>query len=63
MLSVRGEGILSWAGDDNFVVEDETVATHEVVYSFLVLLSIRWLELDFKNGGEFEQFIPEWDKN
>ncbi|XP_041004795.1 uncharacterized protein LOC121249975 [Juglans microcarpa x Juglans regia] len=35
MLSVRGEGILSWVGDNNFVVEDETVATHEA--SFLSL--------------------------
>ncbi|KAF5481369.1 hypothetical protein F2P56_002026 [Juglans regia] len=35
MLSVRGEGILSWIGDNNFVVEDETVATHEA--SFLSL--------------------------
>ncbi|KAL5861000.1 hypothetical protein ACOSQ4_002296 [Xanthoceras sorbifolium] len=34
MLSVRGEGILSWAGDDNFVVEDKT-AVQEV--SFLSL--------------------------
>lgn len=41
MLSVRGEGILSLVGDNNFVVEDETVATHEVLFSFLVLLSIR----------------------
>ncbi|KAL4620493.1 hypothetical protein ACB092_06G158300 [Castanea dentata] len=29
MLSVRGEGILSWIGNDNFVVEDKTAATHE----------------------------------
>lgn len=35
MLSVRGEGILSWIGDDNFVVEDKTAATHEA--SFLSL--------------------------
>ncbi|KAG6661560.1 uncharacterized protein LOC122304055 [Carya illinoinensis] len=35
MLSVRGEGILSLVGDNNFVVEDETVATHEA--SFLSL--------------------------
>lgn len=31
MLSVRGEGVLSWIGSDNFVVEDKTAATHEVV--------------------------------
>ncbi|KAJ1384454.1 hypothetical protein SESBI_42521 [Sesbania bispinosa] len=32
MLAVRGEGILSWIGDDNFVVEDKTSANQEVVY-------------------------------
>ena len=32
MLSVRGEGVLSWIGNDNFVVEDKTAATHEVVF-------------------------------
>ncbi|OMP07437.1 hypothetical protein COLO4_07343 [Corchorus olitorius] len=35
MLSVRGEGILSWIGNDNFVVEDRTSATPEA--SFLSL--------------------------
>ncbi|TXG55089.1 hypothetical protein EZV62_020345 [Acer yangbiense] len=35
MLSVRGERILSWAGDDNFVVEDKTTAMQEA--SFLSL--------------------------
>ncbi|KAK2665809.1 hypothetical protein Ddye_004383 [Dipteronia dyeriana] len=35
MLSVRGELILSWAGDDNFVVEDKTTAMPET--SFLSL--------------------------
>lgn len=30
MLAVRAEGILSWVGDDNFVVEDRTSGTHEV---------------------------------
>ncbi|KAK9990127.1 hypothetical protein SO802_025112 [Lithocarpus litseifolius] len=30
MLSVRGEGVLSWIGNDNFVEEDKTTATHEV---------------------------------
>ncbi|KAL9458238.1 hypothetical protein AB3S75_007160 [Citrus x aurantiifolia] len=35
MLSVRGEGILSWVGDDNFVVEDKTTAFQEA--SFLSL--------------------------
>ncbi|GLT36822.1 hypothetical protein SLA2020_111750 [Shorea laevis] len=29
MLSVRGESVLSWIGDDNFVVEDRTTATQE----------------------------------
>ena len=31
MLAVRGEGILSWIGDENFVVEDKTNAIHEVL--------------------------------
>ncbi|KAJ4844441.1 hypothetical protein Tsubulata_041898 [Turnera subulata] len=35
MLSVRGEGIVSWIGDDNFVVEDDTGASQEA--SFLSL--------------------------
>ncbi|CAK7322684.1 unnamed protein product [Dovyalis caffra] len=35
LLSVRGESILSWIGDDNFVVEDETTSTQEA--SFLSL--------------------------
>ncbi|XP_022726135.1 uncharacterized protein LOC111282354 [Durio zibethinus] len=29
MLAVRGEGILSWTGNDNFVVEDRTTAPPE----------------------------------
>lgn len=33
MLVVRGEGIVSWAGDDNFVVEDKTNGNLEVIYS------------------------------
>jgi hypothetical protein len=39
MLSVRGEGILSWIGDNNFVVEDKIAATHEVVHYIYILLS------------------------
>ncbi|KHF99833.1 Phosphorelay luxU [Gossypium arboreum] len=35
MLAVRGEGILSWTGNDNFVVDDSTTATPEA--SFLSL--------------------------
>ncbi|XVE49984.1 hypothetical protein DITRI_Ditri01bG0125700 [Diplodiscus trichospermus] len=35
MLAVRGEGILSWTGNDNFVVEDRTTVTPEA--SFLSL--------------------------
>ncbi|KAG5020853.1 hypothetical protein JHK87_016708 [Glycine soja] len=35
MLVVRGEGIVSWAGDDNFVVEDKTNGNLEA--SFLSL--------------------------
>ncbi|KAK9221585.1 hypothetical protein WN944_010012 [Citrus x changshan-huyou] len=34
MLSVRGEGILSWVGDDNFVVEDKTTAFQEFYSSW-----------------------------
>lgn len=37
MLSVRGEGILSWIGNNNFVVEDKTAAAHEVVYTCFLL--------------------------
>lgn len=33
MLAVRGEGILSWIGDDNFVVEDKTAGNQEVICS------------------------------
>ncbi|KAJ1378533.1 hypothetical protein SESBI_47743 [Sesbania bispinosa] len=32
MLAVRGEGVLSWIADDNFVIEDKTSANQEVVY-------------------------------
>jgi hypothetical protein len=32
MLAVRGEGILSWDGYDNFVVQDKTSANQEVIY-------------------------------
>ncbi|GMI88562.1 ECERIFERUM 16, r RST1 interacting protein [Hibiscus trionum] len=35
MLAVRGEGILSWTGNDNFIVDDSTTATPEA--SFLSL--------------------------
>ncbi|XP_022764125.1 uncharacterized protein LOC111309317 [Durio zibethinus] len=35
MLAVRGEGVLSWVGNDNFVVEDRLTATPEA--SFLSL--------------------------
>ncbi|KAJ6734171.1 PHOSPHORELAY PROTEIN [Salix purpurea] len=35
LLAVRGESILSWIGDDNFVVEDETTSSHEVVVLFI----------------------------
>ncbi|KAF7140696.1 hypothetical protein RHSIM_Rhsim06G0136200 [Rhododendron simsii] len=35
LLSVRGQGILSWTGEDNFEVEDRATASHEA--SFLSL--------------------------
>lgn len=35
LLSVRGQGILSWTRDDNFVVEDRATTSHEA--SFLSL--------------------------
>lgn len=38
MLAVRGEGMLSWVGDDNFVVEDKATANHEVIFFFLTML-------------------------
>ena len=34
MLSVRGESILSWIGGGDFVVEDATTSTHEVIAYF-----------------------------
>ncbi|XP_065875364.1 protein ECERIFERUM 16 [Euphorbia lathyris] len=37
ILSVRGEGILSWIGDDNFVVEDETTGNPEAQFVSLNL--------------------------
>ena len=36
LLAVRGESILSWIGDDNFVVEDETTSSHEVIDLFII---------------------------
>jgi hypothetical protein len=32
ILAVRGEGILSWDGYDNFVVQDKTSGNQEVIY-------------------------------
>ena len=42
MLSVKGEGILAWSGDDNFIVEDKTTMHHEVciVFSLLELITV-----------------------
>ncbi|KAK4845370.1 hypothetical protein QYF36_004178 [Acer negundo] len=40
MLSIRGERILSWAGDDNFVVEDKTTAMQEASFLSLNLNAI-----------------------
>ena len=40
MLAVRGEGILSWTGNDNFVVEDRTTATPEVIAFLLFVIFI-----------------------
>ncbi|KAI4333909.1 hypothetical protein L6164_018661 [Bauhinia variegata] len=37
MLAVRGESILSWIGEDNFIVEDKTSGTHEVPFLSLNL--------------------------
>lgn len=32
MISARGEGVLSWMDDDNFVVEEDgSASNHEVV--------------------------------
>lgn len=31
ILEVRGEGIVSWVGDDNFIVQDKTSAYQEVI--------------------------------
>ncbi|XP_015574021.1 protein ECERIFERUM 16 isoform X2 [Ricinus communis] len=40
MLSVRGEGILSWTGDDNFVVEDESAVSPEAHFLSLNLSAL-----------------------
>ena len=41
LLSVRGQGILSWIGDNNFIVEDRATTSHEVlhclIFSFYIL--------------------------
>ncbi|KAK8669109.1 hypothetical protein V6N13_106549 [Hibiscus sabdariffa] len=37
MLAVRGEGILSWTSNDNFIVDDSTVATPEAWFLSLNL--------------------------
>ncbi|GMN53886.1 hypothetical protein TIFTF001_023007 [Ficus carica] len=37
MLSVKGEGILAWAGDDNFIVEDKLTAQPEAAFLSLNL--------------------------
>lgn len=34
ILSVRGEGIVSWDGDNNFVVQDKTIGNQEVICLF-----------------------------
>jgi hypothetical protein len=55
MLSVRGEGILSWIGDNNFVVEDKIAATHEVVHYICFSCYLLFKpELDVKKGTEKE---------
>lgn len=33
LLSVKADGILSWIGDDNFLMEDKKASIHEVLYS------------------------------
>lgn len=38
MLSVKGEGILAWAGDDNFIVEDKLTAQPEVIKILYVIV-------------------------
>ncbi|XP_062027630.1 protein ECERIFERUM 16 [Rosa rugosa] len=40
MLSARGDSILSWIGDDNFVVDDKTAPNHEVSFLSLNLHSL-----------------------
>ncbi|XP_039018089.1 uncharacterized protein LOC120149347 [Hibiscus syriacus] len=37
MLAVRGEGLLSWTGNDNFVVDDTTTANPEALFFSLNL--------------------------
>ncbi|KAI4322726.1 hypothetical protein L6164_022393 [Bauhinia variegata] len=40
MLAVRGEGILSWIGEDNFIVEDKTSGTREAPFLSLNLYAL-----------------------
>ncbi|KAK7257404.1 hypothetical protein RIF29_31360 [Crotalaria pallida] len=40
MLAVRGEGFLSWIGDDNFMVEDKTTGYQEASFMSLNLLAL-----------------------
>ncbi|CAJ1978882.1 unnamed protein product [Sphenostylis stenocarpa] len=40
MLASRGEGIVSWNGDDNFVVEDKTSGNQEASFLSLNLLAL-----------------------
>ncbi|CBI21908.3 unnamed protein product, partial [Vitis vinifera] len=40
LLSVRGQGILSWIGDNNFIVEDRATTSHEAPFLSLNLHSL-----------------------
>ncbi|XP_059663208.1 protein ECERIFERUM 16 isoform X2 [Cornus florida] len=40
LLSVKGQSLLSWMGDDNFIVEDRATATHEASFLSLNLHSL-----------------------
>lgn len=40
MLAVRGEGTLSWVGDENFVVQDDNTSANQEVIHSLFLTSV-----------------------
>lgn len=40
MLSVKGDNLFSWSGDDNFIVDDSEMSHYEVTFPFPFFLFI-----------------------